>query len=145
MKCEKPVLAICRGMQIFNLARGGSLYQDLSLQPGSTICHMQKTLSKGDICHQVKIQPDTLLSRLLGESVYTNSYHHQSVKDVGADLVVAARTSDETIEALELPDVPFALGVQWHPEHMYESSKKMSRLFSAFVKACQKELSAKTS
>mgnify|MGYP005786124783 FL=1 len=145
LKTQKPLLAICRGVQILNLARGGSLYQDLTLQPGASICHMQKTLSKGDICHQVKIQPGTLLSRILGDSVYTNSYHHQSIRDVGADLVVSARTSDKTIEALEFPDSPYVLGVQWHPEHMYESSKKMSRLFSSFIEAANNTLSAKIS
>lgn len=136
LKNQKPVLAICRGMQILNVACQGTIYQDISLQPGDVMNHMQTSLVRRDVSHKVLVNPESRLSRIIGNFAYTNSYHHQTVAKVGDGLAVSARTSDGTIEALEMPGKTFVVGVQWHPESMYDSSPQMKDLFLAFVRKC---------
>jgi len=113
----RPVLGICRGIQLMNIALGGDIYQDVASQTDSTVCHSQRTV--GDATwHDVEVKPGTLLARLAGEGRRAvNSFHHQACRRPGAGLVVSATTvGDGLIEALEDPDHPFFLGVQWHPE-----------------------------
>ena len=131
----KPILGICRGIQLLNVALGGTLYQDVSEHPGQVLKHRQET-ARGDYSHTVSLTPGSRLHDMFGDRVMTNSYHHQSVKDPGAGLVVTGRAADGIIEAVELPDHPFCIGVQWHPEVMLTQEDSMLILFTAFVSAC---------
>ncbi len=133
LSSRKPVLAICRGMQILCVACGGSVWQDLSLVPGSAINHMQHSASRGEVSHRIRTERGTLLREYIGTCLYVNSFHHQAVNAPGKDITVSARAQDGTIEAIELDGHPFALGVQWHPECMYRSSPEMRNLFHEFV------------
>jgi len=133
LKKEKPILAICRGMQVLNVACGGTIYQDLSQTDFETINHMQTSLSRKDISHKVSFAPKTRLSRLLGNFAYTNSFHHQAVDQLGDGLIASGTTGDDIIEAIEMPSHPFAIGVQWHPESMLDSAPNMKQLFHALI------------
>lgn len=114
---RKPLLGICRGHQLLNVACGGTLYQDLSEFSAKVLKHRQET-PYGDVAHRITIAEDSLLAQMLGTSIMVNSYHHQSVKTAGSDVRITAYSADDVAEAIELPDHPFAVGVQWHPEVM---------------------------
>ena len=133
LKSRKPVLAICRGMQILSVACGGSIWQDMKMIPGNVLNHMQQSASRSDISHRIRTERDSLLRRYIGSVLYVNSFHHQSVNAPGKDMLVSARAQDGTIEAIELSGHPFALGVQWHPECMYRTSPEMRSLFHEFI------------
>lgn len=133
IKRKKPVLGICRGMQLLNAACGGTLYQDVSLQPGDTFQHMQTSQNRSDICHKVLIEQDSILREIIGDSIFTNSFHHQSICLPGENIHVCGRSEDGTIEAVEVEGLPFGVGVQWHPEAMFSSSESMRSLFFAFI------------
>lgn len=133
LETEKPVFSICRGMQVFNVACGGTIYQDLSLKPGKTLDHMQQSDSRGEKSHKVHIKNGTRLKKYIGSILYVNSYHHQALDKIGKNLTVSATASDHTAEAIEITSHPFALGVQWHPESMYRTSPEMRELFSHFI------------
>lgn len=133
IKAEKSVLAICRGMQILNVACGGTIYQDLNQLDMETINHMQTSLSRRDISHKVFFKPKTRLHRILGDFAYTNSFHHQAIDRLGSGLIISGATGDNIIEAIELPSHPFAVGVQWHPESMLDSAQNMKQLFHALI------------
>lgn len=134
LKLRKPLLGICRGMQLINLAAGGTIYQDLSLQPGTPFLHTQTSQNRSDVSHQVFIEKESLLHTITGDSLYTNSFHHQSIHLTGENVIACAHTSDGTVEAIELIGHPFAVGVQWHPESMFFHSSAMRKLFSCFVR-----------
>lgn len=133
LKSKKPVLSICRGMQIFNVACGGTIFQDLSLHPGKTLEHMQQSCSRSEKSHKIHVKHGTQLKKYIGSILYVNSYHHQVLDKIGKDLTVSATASDNTVEAIEMPSHPFAIGVQWHPESMYRISPEMRELFSNFI------------
>lgn len=133
LKTGKPVLAICRGMQVYNVACGGSIYQDISLQPGEHLDHMQQSFERSEVSHKIKVERGSQLKKYIGSNLYVNSYHHQTIDRPGEKLTVCARASDNTIEALEMPEHKFAIGVQWHPECMYRESPEMRELFGEFV------------
>lgn len=136
----KPVLGICRGVQVMNVALGGSLYIDLpsegKLEHGLTMYPRNVT------SHEIEVAENTHLAAIFGSGIHkVNSFHHQAVDALGENLTVTARSvPDGVIEAVELPGPRFALGVQWHPEELrcLEDAKK---LFQAFVKAAQKQAS----
>lgn len=130
---KKPTLAICRGMQILNIARGGTIIQDLSALDIPTINHMQTSLTRRDISHKVFFTEGSKLQRLFGDFAYTNSFHHQAVGHLGDGLSATGKTADDIIEAIEMPSHPFLIGVQWHPECMLESAPAMKQLFHALV------------
>jgi putative glutamine amidotransferase len=134
----KPVLGICRGIQVMNVAAGGTLYQDVPAQYTTTIAHATDTaLPRGFLAHDVLLQADTRLAMLVGrDPLMVNSWHHQAIKAVGRGLVVSARARDGIIEAVEAPEHRFAVGVQFHPEDLYETSERLQRLFAGFVAAC---------
>lgn len=132
----KPVLAICRGIQVLNVACGGTLYQDCSLHTENVLKHMQET-ANGDGSHIVKIAEDSKLHSIFGDEVFTNSYHHQSVKAIGSGLRAIAWAADGIVEAVEHIDHPFAIGVQWHPEMMFAVSDEMKPIFESFVIAAR--------
>lgn len=132
---DKPVLAICRGMQILNVAMGGTIYQDLSLIPGEPLQHMQLSQNRSDISHKVYIRKDSILCNLFGNGIYTNSFHHQAVHLLGEHLSASGLTRDSLIEAIESDAHTFVVGVQWHPECMYKTSPDMRNLFQFFLAA----------
>lgn len=134
LKAGLPVLGICRGMQILNLALGGTIWQDLSLRPGPTLQHMQVSLSRSDPSHRITVSKDSILYDILGKSCTVNSFHHQCVKNLGKGLRITAAASDGVIEAIEGERPVFTAGVQWHPECMPEK-EEMLALFRFFVHA----------
>lgn len=127
------IMGICRGMQLLNVAWGGSLYQDMSEQDTKVeIEHVQHTFRHA-LTHAVRAEPGTRLANILGtEPIMTNSMHHQAVKKTGAGLVVSAHAEDGTTEAIESADGQL-LAVQWHPEDLLESAPVMNKLFQDFV------------
>lgn len=137
LELDKPTLGICRGLQVINVACGGTLYQDLPTQAPSSVIHRQAKPYNFPH-HQVTIAPGSLLHRSMGlEHLSVNSMHHQAVLDVAPGLTVSARAEDGIIEALEHPDSRFYLGVQWHPEHLWQDYKSSCDLWAAFVSACR--------
>lgn len=137
LKARIPMLGICKGHQFLNVLMGGSLYQDLSLQEGERIQHLQR-FSRTYLTHHVEVEEGTRLAALLGAGkVKTNSMHHQSVKRLGKGLKVSARACDGTIEGLE-DEEGLILGVQWHPEDLVDSAPVMNRLFADLVERAGK-------
>ncbi|NBI68277.1 gamma-glutamyl-gamma-aminobutyrate hydrolase family protein [Pseudoflavonifractor sp. 60] len=133
-----PLLGICRGMQLVNVGLGGSLYQDLVRRGVPSYLHSQKQ-SRDYLMHQVKLTPGSRLSAVLGEeSVYTNTMHHQCVKEPGKGLKRVAQTDDGVPEALESEDGQIML-VQWHPEALLETEPRMCRLFEDLIERCRGE------
>lgn len=135
LKSGKPLLAICRGIQLLNVVTGGTLWQDMSEIPHSTILHSQIS-PRTDKIHSVCIEKDSILGRLFDSKLNINSFHHQSIKDLGYHLRSIAVAEDGIIEAVEMADRPFVLGVQWHPEMLLTGSDEMLPLFREFIKHC---------
>ena len=136
---DKPCLAICRGIQVLNVALGGSLVQDISEQVPDALEHRfdYDTVPRDYLAHPVKIAADSHLARVMRvEVAQTNSWHHQSIKQVGAHLRVTGYAPDGVIEAAEVPGKRFAIAVQWHPEWMYDNYPEHKRLFEGLVQAC---------
>src|SRR5580658_731467 len=133
LAADLPVLAICRGMQLFNVAHGGTLIQHLRNSAVHSVPGGDKALP----VHEILVEPDTRLAAILGEGVHAvNSRHHQAVERVGTGLRVTARsTPDGVIEALERSDRQFALAVQWHPEDQVRQDAGQRKLFEAFAAA----------
>ncbi len=134
----KPILGICRGMQVLNIACGGNVYQDLSDNPKVLYKHMQAA-PREQCCHTVTTSPNSILAQLFGDSFEVNSFHHQAVHKIGKTLTPIAWALDGTVEAICNPLTPFTLGVQWHPEIMLHASQQMRPLFEAFIAACLKQ------
>lgn len=135
---RKPVLGICRGAQLMNIALGGDIYQDINsqLQGEPRIAHIQP-FHYSAASHHVSVAEGSLLRRITGsDTIEVNSAHHQAVRNTAPGALVSARSADGLTEALELPGYPFLLGVQWHPEYLYENYAHARSLFQAFVQAC---------
>lgn len=132
----KPVLGVCRGMQIINVLYGGSLYQDIFTQYSQEIIHT-KVQEGEETYHTVMIEEDSYLAKVLGETkdVLVNTSHHQSVKDVAEGFRVIARAPDGTVEAMENEDASI-LCVQWHPERM-QDMEMYQMLIKDFVDRCR--------
>jgi putative glutamine amidotransferase len=131
-----PTLGICLGMQVMNVAAGGSLVQDIDSQLGTDINHVSPPSNRAR--HEVTVSGGSRLAEILGErDLQVNSSHHQSVKTPGRGLTVTASAPDTIVEAMEDPSHPFYLGVQWHPEDM-PGEESATRLFGAFVAAARK-------
>lgn len=133
LNTQKPVLSICRGMQVFNVACGGTIFQDLALKEGEHLNHFQQSKTRREVSHKIRVNKNSQLQKYIGNFLLVNSFHHQGVDEVGDGLIVSATASDQTIEAIEMPSHPFAIGVQWHPECMYRTSPEMRELFSSFI------------
>ncbi|MDO4266098.1 MAG: gamma-glutamyl-gamma-aminobutyrate hydrolase family protein [Eubacteriales bacterium] len=132
-----PLLGICRGLQLVNVALGGSLYQDLSLKTGEHLLHSQRQ-NRDYLIHKVTITEGSRLSELLGtDQIYTNSMHHQCVKQPGEGLFITAGTSDGIPEAMESADGRIML-VQWHPEELWDSEPRMRRLFEDLIERAKR-------
>lgn len=140
IKRKMPVLGICRGVQVMNVALGGSLYQDLPVQYSSqhaSVINHQQEKNYEIPTHAVHIKRTSLLFRLLGQdTLLVNSMHHQAVKAAAPTLSVVAKATDGVVEALELPELPFFIGVQWHPERLPDEASE--RLFAGFVQIAEK-------
>lgn len=133
LSTNTPVLGICRGLQVLNVAMGGTLYQDIALQVPESNNHSPKT-DRGTVSHKIEIKSGTRLHAILKRhSLWVNSKHHQAVKDPAPGLIVSAMASDGVIEALEDPARPFVLAVQWHPEGLWRKDPAAKRLFKAFI------------
>ena len=133
LAADKPVLGICRGIQVMNAALGGDLYQDI--KPFEHLPHNDHWAK----VHTVTVRRGTLLSRILGQdTVLVNSQHHQAVDRVAPGFTLAALSEHGIVEAIEKPDAGFCLGVQWHPEWLSDADPAMQSLFDAFVNACSK-------
>lgn len=144
-KNNKPLLGICRGQQIINVAFGGTLYQDLSLySPSLAIKHSQEE-PWDQATHRIRLVPKSMLHQIFNHSeVLTNSYHHQAVKDVAPGFSVAASSEDGIIEALEKNDPSsWIVSVQWHPELMIYNSSQMLPLFRALISEARSHRSQK--
>ena len=134
-----PFLAICRGMQVLNVAMGGTLFQDIPSEvPGALDHAVPKT--RVQIAHEVWVSKGSAISTLLadhmedGETCYVNSRHHQAVKDVAPGFEVTATSPDGVVEAMERRDAPFCVAVQWHPENFWRTGE-FRELFEGLVKA----------
>lgn len=136
-KSNKPILGICKGIQALNVAFGGTLYQDLSHIEDCFIKHSQS--SKRDMAgHTVEMLKNTKLHKILGDSIVTNSFHHQAVKDVAPNFIANAWSKDGVVEGMEMQGEGFIIGVQWHPEGMIQKHPIMLKLFEALVNAAKK-------
>jgi putative glutamine amidotransferase len=138
---DVPLLAICRGSQVLNVAAGGTLVQDIPSAIAGPLAHSVQEPKTAD-CHDVSIVPGSRLAAALGARVEAactcrvNSRHHQSVGRLGAGLVANATAPDGVIEGIEARDHTFCVGVQWHPENFWETGE-FSHLFEAFVTAAR--------
>lgn len=131
-----PVLAICRGAQMVNVARGGTLHQHLPDEVGRVVEHRQ-SVPAGVPTHSIGLATGSMLERIVGDGVLeVNSFHHQSVSEMGDGLIATAWAPDGTVEAFEGVDDRFLVGVQWHAEGLIELDRHAA-LFQAFVRACR--------
>jgi putative glutamine amidotransferase len=135
---QLPILAICRGVQLLNVALGGTLFQDVASDPGTQIQHGQQE-PRDQPTHKVQVKAGSHLAETLGtDELEVNSMHHQAVKALGAGLAAVAWAPDQIIEGLELTDASrFVLGVQWHPEELVSHSEPARRLFAALVRSAR--------
>jgi putative glutamine amidotransferase len=135
LRQQKPLLAICRGHQVFNVALGGTLWEDVqSAMPEAIVHDYFFKQDRQYLAHEVELLPGTLLATILQEQRFAvNSLHHQGIRELAPGLRVAATAPDGLIEAIELADHPFALGVQWHPENLVQVEPTARALFRHFV------------
>ena len=135
---SKPFLGICRGLQIANVAFGGTLYTHIPDQLPGALKHTNFPDHPWDyLAHPVQVSEGSRLAEILGEPIVeVNSLHHQGIKDLAAGLKAVASAPDGLVEAIELPEHPFAVGVQWHPECLPQDAR-MQNLFRALVRASQ--------
>ena len=137
-----PIFAICRGVQVLNVAAGGTLVQDIPSQvPGALSHRLQVPPHQAvELAHEVWIDKDSLLARLMRERLSdtdaceVNSRHHQAVRQIAPGFVASATAPDGVIEAIEDPSAPFCLGVQWHPENFFRTGE-FRPLFEGFIDA----------
>ena len=147
MEADLPVLAICRGAQVLNVAAGGTLVQDIPSAVTTELTH-SLDVPKDSVAHDIHIISDTRLHAALGGAVdascacHVNSRHHQSVGSLGKSLVASATAPDGVIEGIEAPEARFCVGVQWHPENFWRTGE-FRPLFDAFVAAARDRLAAK--
>jgi len=133
IRMKNPILAICYGTQLVNVALGGSLIQDIPSEVKTPIIH--KDSHNERYTHTVTIRKDSLLYTIVGiDRLETNSTHHQAIKRMGNGLQDTAHTEDDIIEAIEWRDYPFLVGVQWHPERVTDSPHHLA-LFNALIEA----------
>lgn len=134
-----PLLGICRGIQVLNVACGGSLIQDIASEVPNALPHNQDE-DRSKPTHPVILEDGSRLFQLIGiAEIEANSMHHQAVSKLGKDCIVTAHAPDGVIEAIEIRDHPFAIGVQWHPEEMYQSIVHSRRLLKAFIVTATEE------
>ena len=131
LELKKPLLAICRGIQVLNVAAGGTLYQDINSQIENPFKHYQQAPTHHPT-HKVSLKTGSKLHGIFNKNeLMVNSFHHQAVKDLGHRFGATAWSDDGVVEAMEIEDNIFVLGVQWHPERMIEG--EMINIFEAFI------------
>ena len=135
----KPLLAVCRGAQLLNVAFGGTLYQDVAAQYPGALKHDHFPTDgrrRDDLAHTVRIAAGSRLARLLdAETLSVNSMHHQGIARLAPGLVAVAASADGLVEGVETADGQFVLGVQWHPEDLVDADPRMRRLFTELISA----------
>ncbi len=137
-RTDKPVLGICRGLQVMNVALGGDLYQDIAAEKGAEAMRHRQTQPEPYPSHEVIVTMSSLLDEIVhAHSIEVNSLHHQAVRKLGAGFEPCGVASDGLIEAAALEGHPFYLGVQWHPERLWETSDSDRSIFTSFVEACR--------
>ena len=142
---DLPILAICRGIQVLNVAAGGTLIQDIPTQVNGALEHRFPVPQHEPyaLAHEVWLDKDTLLARLMRERLSdadacdVNSRHHQAVKQLAAGFQVSATAPDGVIEAIETSDARFCLGVQWHPENFWRTGE-FRPIFEGFLEASER-------
>jgi len=140
---DLPIFGICRGVQVMNVALGGSLLQDIPSMVEHAARHTidKEREPRSKVLHDVRIEEGTRLAQIIGESVVpVNSIHHQALGNIAPGARVTAYSSDGLKEGIELPDKHFALAVQWHPEDMIDDDPRMQALFDAFVDAARNRM-----
>ncbi len=136
-KKQIPVLGICRGMQLMNVALGGSLYQDINKHLGEDLVHEPQ--GKDYVNHDVEIKKGSILYDIFeAEKIEVNSYHHQAIKEMAPPFSAIASSSGGIIEGIEAEDRKFVLGVQWHPEDLINKQPSFSKIFDMLVKFSKK-------
>ncbi|HHX94923.1 MAG TPA: gamma-glutamyl-gamma-aminobutyrate hydrolase family protein [Clostridia bacterium] len=139
---DKPVLAICRGLQVLNICAGGDIYQDVNSQIERVIKHMQQA-PKWYPTHNVSLKRGSKLQKIMGKfSTYVNSFHHQAPRRIAPGFEATAWAEDGIIEAIESTNHSFVLGVQWHPEQMFFQSSDQQALLRAFIRAAAERKNA---
>lgn len=134
----KPMLGICRGCQVMNVALGGTLYTHIPDQLPNALDHAYPGNKRTILVHEVKLEEGTHIAEVMGEPIVkVNSLHHQGLKDIAPSLRVTGYAPDGLVEAVELPDHPFAIAVQWHPEWLTDQESTRN-LFRKFVEAAGK-------
>ncbi|UMZ75005.1 gamma-glutamyl-gamma-aminobutyrate hydrolase family protein [Natranaerofaba carboxydovora] len=130
-----PLLGICRGMQVLNIAAGGDIYQDIYSQLDNTLKHEQIAPGRHPT-HGIDIQEDTKLYQITGKkNIRVNSFHHQAIRNIAPGFVESAKSPDGIVEGMESTMHSFALAVQWHPELLWEVQVESNNVFNAFVEA----------
>jgi putative glutamine amidotransferase len=137
LKRNKPILGICRGCQILNIAAGGDMYQDLYSQRDGLLQHSQRA-PREHASHTLQVIEGTKLYNIVGQSSYkVNSFHHQALRNLAPGFVLSATTKDDVIEGFESAGHAFVLGLQWHPETMTSTDPIAHKIFEAFIRACK--------
>src|SRR5690625_2626513 len=138
LKHNKPILAICRGCQILNIAMKGDMYQDIYKQINKSLLQHEQKAIKSHASHYVKVLHESLLYQLVGkQNIKVNSRHHQANRNLGNTLIASGKSSDGIIEAIESETYHFLLGLQWHPENMAVAGDETSiKIYQGFIKAC---------
>lgn len=136
---SKPILGVCRGSQILNIAAGGDMYQDIYAQIDKDLLQHSQNAPREHGSHFVHVLKGSLLHQITGiEKFRVNSIHHQANRNVPASFQISGKASDDVIEAIESKGHPFVLGVQWHPEAMAEAGDQTSlKIYQHFVEACK--------
>ena len=135
---DRPLLALCRGLQVLNVTRGGTLWQDLAVQRSPVDDHDGHDRPRDALLHTVRIDPGSRLAEIAATTdAGVTSLHHQGIRDLGRDLVATAWSPDGLVEAFEDPSRRFCLGVQFHPEEMLDTVPWSRRLFAAAVDAAR--------
>ncbi len=134
-----PILGICRGLQVVNIAQGGTLYQDIYSQVESVGGH-SFGYNPEDVYHSIQIEDSSIMKEIYGEKIaYVNSEHHQAIKDLGRDLKVTSRAADGIIESIESTNDRFVLAVQYHPEAIAPKYPEHREIFNHFIRKCARE------
>jgi putative glutamine amidotransferase len=132
-----PILGICRGMQLLNVALGGTLYQDITAQCPGSMEHCHRKLQRNMLTHNVYIEEGSRAEQIFGSNeIRINSLHHQAANEPGPGVRITGRAEDGIAELLEVPSYRFVFGIQGHPEELYTTEQSAARLFAAFIQAC---------
>ena len=132
-----PTLGICRGMQMVNVALGGTLYQDVEALASPSIKHNKREMPRDTIIHTIHIEEGSKMEKIFGtREIWVNSLHHQAVKEPGRGVLISGRAEDGIAELLEVPEKHFVVAAQGHPEEIYMLEPVWANLFSAFVESC---------